>query len=86
MSKNDELKRDKFMRDVIGLLKPLTKDKTAPTDGDHIRQLRTMIQGISQSVTSKDIELHMLSDQIEKAKAELPHSSDSDKLVAGLVK
>ena len=38
MSKNDELKRDKFMRDVIGLLKPLTKDKTAPTDGDHISQ------------------------------------------------
>ena len=38
MSKNDELKRDKFMRDVIGLLKPLTKDKTAPTDGDHISE------------------------------------------------
>ena len=81
MSKNDELKRDKFMRDVMGLLRPLTKDKTVHAEGDYIRQLRTMIQGISQNVTSKDIELHMLSDQIEKAKAELPHGSGSDKLV-----
>ena len=81
MSKHDQLKREKFVQELIVQLKPLTGQRSFLAEGDSSKQLRSLVQSVSQKVSAKDVEIQLLKDEIERAKEAFGGCADGETLL-----